>query len=109
MPYVYMLECSDGSYYVGSTWDLERRVAAHASGEGAKYTNRRRPVRLVWFEEYDRVDEAWAMERRVHGWGRDKREALVRRDYDALPELARGRSRAERGQRETASNDNPGA
>ncbi|NYE36453.1 putative GIY-YIG superfamily endonuclease [Nocardioides cavernae] len=47
MPHVYILQCSDGSFYVGSTWDLERRVSEHNLGLGAAYTRRRRPVTLV--------------------------------------------------------------
>ena len=49
MPWTYMLRCSDGSYHVGSTWDLERRVNQHNGDEGAAYTRRRRPVELVWW------------------------------------------------------------
>ncbi|WP_307031409.1 GIY-YIG nuclease family protein [Arthrobacter globiformis] len=91
MPYTYMLGCSDGSYYVGSTFDLERRLAQHQSGDGAAYTRRRRPVLLVWAEEYDRIDEAYAREKQVQGWSRAKREALIRGDYAALPALSVGR------------------
>ena len=93
MPFTYMLECSDGSFYVGSTWDLGQRVSQHMEGKGATYTRRRRPVRLVWAEEFERVDEAYAMEKRVQGWGREKRIALIEGRYDDLPALARrGRS-----------------
>ncbi len=71
MAHAYILECSDGSYYVGSTVDLERRVSQHNSAdEGAAYTRRRRPVRLVWHADFGRVDEAYAFEKRVQGWGR---------------------------------------
>ena len=58
MPHVYLLECADGSYYVGSTWVLDRRVSEHNLGLGAEYTKRRRPVRLVWFAYYDRIEDA---------------------------------------------------
>ena len=91
MPYVYILQCGDSSYYVGSTWDLERRLAEHASGTGAAYTSRRLPVRLVFTAEYDRIDEAFAMEKRIQGWSRRKREALIAGRYGDLPSLsARG-------------------
>jgi hypothetical protein len=63
VPHAYILECSDGSYYLGSTWDLERRVGEHNLGLGAEYTKRRGPVRLVWAAEFNRIDEAYAVER----------------------------------------------
>lgn len=93
MPHMYILKCSDGSYYVGSTWDLERRLAQHQSGEGAAYTRRRRPVQLVYAEEYDRVADAFAREKQVQNWGRAKREALIASDHEALSRLSRGRDR----------------
>lgn len=89
MPWMYILQCSDGSYYVGSTRDLDRRVWEHNQGTGAKYTARRRPVKLMYSEEYDSVAEAYAREQQVQGWGRAKREALIRGDFGALPGLAR--------------------
>ena len=88
MAWVYILECADGSYYVGSTTDLERRVSQHQLGEGAAYTKRRRPVRLVWAVDFDRVDDAFLFEKRVQGWSRRKREALIAGHFDALPGLA---------------------
>ena len=88
MAWVYILECSDGSLYVGSTTDLERRVWQHQNGEGAAYTERRRPVRLVWSAPFDRIDEAWTFEKRVQGWGRAKRLALIEGRVDELPALA---------------------
>ena len=88
MAWAYMLECSDGTYYVGSTVDLERRVGQHNAGEGAAYTRHRRPVRLVWAAEFQRIDEAFAFEKRVQGWSRRKRRALIEGRWDALPELA---------------------
>ena len=90
MAWAYIVECSDGSYYVGSTTDLELRLWQHNnSPEGAAYTRRRRPVRLVWAAEFDRIEEAFAFEKRVQGWGRAKRAALIRGDFDALPGLSR--------------------
>ncbi|OFI37186.1 hypothetical protein BIU82_08775 [Arthrobacter sp. SW1] len=91
MPFAYMLRCSDGSYYVGSTQNLEIRLAQHQTGEGAAYTRRRRPVELVWFEEYARVDEAFAREKQVQGWSRAKREALIAGRYADLPRLSANR------------------
>jgi putative endonuclease len=86
--FVYILKCSDGSYYVGSTTNLEVRVEAHKSGEGGDYTARRRPLECVYSEEFETRHDAFVVERQVKGWSRAKKEALIRRDYDALPELA---------------------
>jgi putative endonuclease len=88
MAWVYILECSDGSLYVGSTKNLDRRLWQHQNGEGAKYTQRRRPVRLVWCLVFDRIDEAWAFEKRVQTWGRAKRLALIEGRVEDLPRLA---------------------
>src|SRR4051794_1097363 len=88
MPFVYMLECRDGSFYVGSTWDLERRVSEHDLGLGAEYTRRRRPVTLVWHAYSDSISEAYAMEKRVQGWSRAKRRALIDGRLSVLPDLS---------------------
>jgi putative endonuclease len=89
MPFTYIVECSDGSLYVGSTWDLHQRLAQHNAGEGAEYTRRRLPVRLVYAAEFDRVDDAFAWEKRVQGWSRKKRIALIEGRYADLPGLSR--------------------
>ena len=83
-----MLRCWDGSYYVGSTVNMDLRLAQHQAGEGAAYTRRRRLVELVWFEEFSRVDQAFAREKQVQGWSRAKREALIAGRYSALPGLS---------------------
>lgn len=90
MPWTYILECADGSLYVGSTTDLERRVSEHNLGLGAAYTRlrRRRPVRLVWAGEFARVDDAFRFEKQVQGWSRSKRLALIEGRVDDLPDLA---------------------
>ena len=75
--YMYILECADGSYYTGSTTDLELRLQQHQSGEGANHTRKRLPVRLVYYEEFDRIDEAFYREKQVQGWSRRKKEALM--------------------------------
>jgi putative endonuclease len=59
---MYILECADGSYYTGSTWDLARRLSEHQSGVGANFTAKRLPVKLVYCEYYDRVDDAFYRE-----------------------------------------------
>jgi putative endonuclease len=68
MAWMYILECADGSYYVGSTNSLERRITEHQQGLGAKYTSGRLPIKLVYGEEYDRVTDAYAREKQVQGW-----------------------------------------
>ena len=92
MAWVYILECADGSYYVGSTTDLQARLAQHQHGLGARYTARRRPVRLAWSAELDRIDEAYALEKQVQNWSRAKRRALIEGRFADLPGLARGRT-----------------
>ena len=89
MPFAYIVECSDGTYYVGSTWNLERRLGEHNEGLGAEYTRRRRPVRLVWSVQLNRIDEAYRVEKQIQGWGRGKRLALIEGRFDDLPGLAR--------------------
>jgi putative endonuclease len=95
MAWVYLLECSDGSYYCGSTTDLARRIWQHNEGLGAAYTRRRRPVKVAWAAEFDRVDEAFAFEKRVQRWGRAKRAALIEGRTDDLAALS-ARSHAAR-------------
>ena len=86
---MYILQCADDSYYVGSTWNLEKRLWQHNQGLGAKYTARRLPVKLVYSEEFDFIADAYQREKQVQNWSRAKRQALIRGDYDALPGLAR--------------------
>jgi putative endonuclease len=89
MPWVYILQCRDGSYYTGSTPDLERRLAEHQRGEGGKYTSLRLPVRLAYCYEVPRIEDAFYLERQIKGWRRAKKEALIRGDYSALAALSR--------------------
>lgn len=89
MPYVYILECHDKSFYVGSTWDMERRLFEHNEGLGAAFTRRRRPVRLAWHGWYDSVSAAYAMEKQIQGWSRAKRQALIYGRFEDLPALSR--------------------
>jgi len=88
MPWVYILRCADDSYYVGSTTHLEFRVRQHQNGEGAVHTKRRRPVELVFAHETETIAEAYGLEKQVQGWGRAKREALIRGEFETLPGLA---------------------
>ena len=93
MPATYILKCADGSFYVGSTRDLAVRLQQHASGMGSDYTAKRLPVELVWSAEFERIDDAYFLEKRIQGWSRAKRLALIEGRFDALPELS---SRARR-------------
>jgi putative endonuclease len=87
---VYILQCSDGSYYTGITRrEVEERVSEHAQGlDSTCYTFSRRPVSVVFSASFERVDEAVSFERQIKGWSRAKKEALIRGDYEALPRLA---------------------
>ena len=85
---MYILECSDGSYYTGSSNDLERRFEQHQNGEGANHTRTRLPVKLVYFEEFSRIDEAFFREKQVQGWSRRKKEALINNMPEKLKEYA---------------------
>ena len=88
--HVYILRCSDGSYYVGKTQgNLEFRVAQHNSGTCGGYTFARRPVTLVWSQEFASVTDAIAAERQVKGWRREKKEALIAGEFAKLPGLSR--------------------
>jgi putative endonuclease len=92
---LYILRCADGSHYIGATvGDLETRVAEHQAGVYHGYTCPRRPVILVFHHYFDRLEDAAVAERQVKGWRREKKEALIRGDYRALPFLARRGARA---------------
>ncbi|HEX6305766.1 MAG TPA: GIY-YIG nuclease family protein [Anaerolineales bacterium] len=93
MPWMYILKCADASYYVGSTVNLEERFLAHSQGMGSRYTAHRLPVELVYAEEFSNIGEAFEKEKQVQGWSRAKREALIRGEYDRLPELSKNKTR----------------
>ncbi|NOY47514.1 MAG: GIY-YIG nuclease family protein [Chlorobi bacterium] len=86
--FVYILECSDGTYYTGSTIDLELRIKQHQEGQGANHTKKRLPVALVYFEEFQRIDDAFYREKQIQGWSRKKKEALIKDNPNKLPELS---------------------
>ena len=90
--FMYILECSNGSYYTGSTVNLEARVLQHQNGEGAEHTKKHLPVNLVYHEEYPRIDEAFYREKQVQGWSRKKKEALIKNENYKLPDLSRNYS-----------------
>jgi putative endonuclease len=86
--YTYILQCRDGSYYVGSTQGLMRKLSQHQSGCGAHYTACRLPVKLIYYETYHRVDAAFKREKQLQGWSRKKKEALMNGHFEKLHEYA---------------------
>jgi len=87
--FMYILKCSDGTYYTSSTKDLERRLGEHSNSLGANYTKKRLPVKLVYFEEYSRIDEDFFREKQIQGWSGKKKEALINGENNTLPHLAK--------------------
>ncbi len=89
MPHMYILECIDGSYYTGSTVDLQRRLRQHFLGIGANYTCKHPPVRLVYTEEYGRVSDAFYREKQIQKWSHAKKQALIEGRMGELTGLAK--------------------
>lgn len=87
--WVYILRCVDNSYYTGHTDNLEKRIAEHQVGEVEGYTSTRLPVVLVFSEEFSSREEALVCERKIKGWSRKKKEALIRKDWSEVSRLAR--------------------
>jgi putative endonuclease len=88
--FVYILLCADGSYYTGVTNNIDRRFYEHQSGEYPKaYTFKRRPVKLVFCENFADINQAIAFEKQVKGWRREKKEAIINDRWDMLPVLAK--------------------
>lgn len=90
--FVYILKCSDDSFYVGHCSDLQHRLAEHNRGEGAKHTRDRLPVQLVYFEQLETQNEAVHRERQLKRWSRAKKEALIGGDMAALKRAAKRRT-----------------
>jgi putative endonuclease len=83
--FVYILKCNDNSYYTGFTNNFERRFQEHNEGLNKEsYTHNKRPVILVWLEIFNDVNDAIATEKRIKGWSRRKKEALINNDWDKL-------------------------
>ena len=87
--WTYMLRCSDASYYVGHTDNLERRIGEHESGLIPGFTSTRRPVVLIWSEDFQSREDALAAELQIKRWSRKKKEALIHNDWAALKQAAR--------------------
>ncbi|HEY8439957.1 MAG TPA: GIY-YIG nuclease family protein [Xanthobacteraceae bacterium] len=90
--FVYMLKCADGSYYIGCAIgeDLTKRIAEHQAGTYPGYTSTRRPVHLVWSEYFPQITDAIAVERKLKGWSRAKKEALIGGNWNTIREANDG-------------------
>lgn len=95
--YMYILGCGDDSFYTGSTTDLQLRLDQHRSGEGARHTRARLPVKLLYYESFDRIGEAFAREKQVQGWSHAKKIALIKGNLSELKQLARASSNSAAG------------
>ena len=84
MFYIYILKCSDGSFYTGHTEDLEKRLYEHREGKHAGYTSTRRPVELIYYETFTTREEALIAERKIKTWGRRKKSALAYKGWDGI-------------------------
>jgi len=87
MGWTYIIECENGSYYTGSTRDLDARLEQHGLG-GSRHTSKYKAKELRWAMEFDSVADAYRVERQIHGWSRAKKEALMRGDFEAVKRLA---------------------
>jgi len=88
--WVYILRCADDSYYTGHTDNLEKRIGEHATGTIVScYTFKRRPVELVFSQEFKTREEALSSEQQIKGWSRKKKEAMMRGDWAEVSRLAR--------------------
>ena len=95
--FVYMLRCSDGSYYIGVTNNYELRIAQHQEGTDPEcYTFTRRPLELVHLETFSEITDAIAREKQLKRWSRKKKEALMAKNWEELPDLAARRTRYEK-------------
>ncbi|SRR5690554_4072504 len=87
--YVYILLCSNNSFYVGSTKNIEKRYAEHQNGEGANHTRKYPPVELLYYEYYTNIADAFYREKQIQRWSRAKKEALINGEFDKLPKLSK--------------------
>ncbi|HHT9106975.1 MAG TPA: GIY-YIG nuclease family protein [Candidatus Wujingus californicus] len=92
--WVYILRCADDSYYTGHTDNLEKRLAEHRSGICDGYTSARLPVTLLFSQEFSTRLEALICERQIKGWGRKKKEAMIRGDWAEVSRLARSKNKS---------------
>jgi putative endonuclease len=87
--YMYILRCADGTFYTGSTKNLDFRLAQHKAGEGANYTKKRLPVELLYFEEFQNIADAFYREKQIQSWSRAKKIALIEGKTDDLKTAAK--------------------
>jgi putative endonuclease len=87
--YVYILKCSDESYYVGSTICINTRLRQHQNGDGSNHTMKRLPVSLVYCKYFPAISDAFAFEKQLQGWSRKKKEALMKGQFNQLRELSK--------------------
>jgi putative endonuclease len=87
--YMYILLCNNGKYYTGSTKDLDLRMAEHNAGMGSNFTSKHLLVKLVYYEEYRYIEEAFLREKQVQNWSKAKKEALIAGNKKDLKILAR--------------------
>ena len=86
--YMYILLCSNGKYYTGSTIDLDKRMQEHQNGDGSNFTKKHLPVKLLYYELFERIDEAFLREKQVQNWSRLKKEALINKENSKLHDLS---------------------
>lgn len=88
--FVYILQCSNSAYYTGVTNNLDRRLQEHIDGINTKcFTYNKRPLKLVFYEHFTDINQAIAFEKQVKGWRREKKEALIYRQWEKLPSLSK--------------------
>ena len=87
--YVYILKCSDDSYYVGHTDDIDKRMSDHVNHRYCNYTSKRLPVKLVFLDSFQNRDSAFTWERRLKKWSRKKKEALIEGNWNKVQELSK--------------------
>lgn len=103
MAWVYILKCSDDTYYIGSTTDLERRLVEHQIGFFKGYTTSRLPVKLVWSIDFPSTHDAFLFERQIKGWSRAKKGALIRGDLNGIHEIVKKERKTREGKKRKSS------
>jgi putative endonuclease len=103
--WVYILLCSDNTFYTGSTTQLEARISEHKLAAYSGYTAARLPVRLVWSDQFPDVYQAIAAERQIKKWSHKKKEALIRGDFNVLHKLSECRNATHHNSRTKPANN----
>ena len=90
--FVYILQCADNSYYTGITSNLDKRLEEHNSGKHrSSYTFSRRPLKLVWIENFTDPNQAIMVEKQINGWSHGKKKAMIEQDWDKLVRFSQNR------------------